>query len=158
MQFFSELREKALKEVGNDDLYLTSFLANVEDATKDPDWTVNLYNPLEDNIYSYDSSSKEFTGPHEVFKEQDFIPELELEEVKIDFHTALKQALKEALPETEFTKIIAILQNIDGKNVWNFTLMNKSFHILNVRIDASNGNLLKKEPINLVEFESDKKE
>jgi len=156
MNNFSELRDAALKKVGKDDLYLTSFLANVKGADDNPSWTVNLYNQLEDNMYSYDSATEEFSGPQEVFKEQDFIPELEIEEVKIEFSEAIKSALKEALPETEFSKIIAILQNIDGKNVWNFTLMNKSFHILNVRIDAESGNLIKKEPINLVQFDSDK--
>jgi hypothetical protein len=39
------------------------------------------------------------------------------------------------------TKIIVLLQNIDGRPTWNLTLVTMAFSLLNVRIDAATGSV-----------------
>ncbi len=136
----------------NKDVYLTSFMSIIKEKEETPKWLLHFYNQIEDNMYTYNYETKELKGPEEVFKEEEFVPELTLEEVQISYEKAVEKAFENALPEKEFLKIIVLLQTIEEKPVWNFTFMNKTYHALNIRIDATNGNIIKKEPFELFSF------
>ncbi len=162
IQNFKEMKEEAEKiikaKLENKDVYLTSFLTQIKEKNNIPEWLLHFYNQIEDNMYTYNYNTKELKGPEEVFKEEEFVPELLLEEVNISYEKALEKAFENALPETEFLKVLILLQTIDEKPVWNFTFMNKTYHALNIRIDATNGNVIKKEPFELFSFSGEKKE
>ncbi len=142
----------------NKEVYLTSFMNILKEKNDIGEWLLHFYNQIEDNMYTYNYTTKELKGPEEVFKEEEFVPELTLEEVNISYEKALEKAFENALPEKEFLKIIVLLQTIEEKPVWNFTFMNKTYHALNIRIDATNGNIIKKEPFELFSFSPKKEE
>ncbi len=142
----------------NKEVYLTSFMNVLKEKNDIGEWLLHFYNQIEDNMYTYNYNTKELKGPEEVFKEEEFVPELTLEEVNISYEKALEKAFENALPEKEFLKIIVLLQTIEEKPVWNFTFMNKTYHALNIRIDATNGNIIKKEPFELFSFSPNKEE
>lgn len=161
-EFFKEIKKEAERiihsKLENKEVYLTSFMTQIKEKEEKPKWLLHFYNQIEDNMYTYDYETKELKGPEEVFKEEEFVPELLLEEINISYEKSIEKAFENALPEKEFLKIIVLLQTIEEKPVWNFTFMNKTYHALNVRIDATNGNIIKKEAFELFSFGNNKKE
>ena len=82
------------------------------------------------------------------------LPELN-KEVKIDLENlkeiAEKRKEKEGI-ENRITKIIAILQKHEDKQIWNLTCMMEGFGILQVHINSETGEILKFEKRNLFDF------
>ena len=153
MQDLSALVAAGKSKLSNPDIYLTSFMAQVTPDTTDPQWQLHFYNPLEDTVYTYDAETGEIEGPSDVLKKEDFVPELDIAQVRVSFEEALKKALEEAAPEREFVRIIVLLQTIDDDAVWNITFMNKQYHALNIRLDAGDAHLIKKEPFQLFHYD-----
>jgi uncharacterized membrane protein YkoI len=146
-----EIKRKAEMAVDTSDAYLTSFLCQIDSENHNSQWIVHFYDQLHDTMYSYDNENSRVQGPLEIFKEQDFVPELDLDDVKVSFEDAVRIARENALPGKDFKRIIIILQTIEDVPIWNITLLSASFHALNVRIDARDGNMIRKEPIELFE-------
>ena len=66
--------------------------------------------------------------------------------VKIDLKEAMSIARGKAFDEgieKKFEKIIAIVQNHDGKQVWNLTCILETFIILNLIIDSEDAKIIK---------------
>lgn len=59
----------------------------------------------------------------------------------------LRNSMKNKLEE-----IIAVLQNHEGKTIWNLTCMCEGLVIINVHVDAVTGNVTKFEKKNLLDF------
>lgn len=151
---FEGLASKAASELRDADLYLSSFLAQLKQREDEPHWTLNFYNPLDDSMYTYEADTGLVDGPHEVLKQADFVPELELKSVSVSYEDALAKAFEAALPEKDFVRIVVLLQTIDDHATWNITFMNQQFHSLNVRIDAATGRVMAVEPFELFRFDS----
>lgn len=151
---FEGLASKAVSELRDADLYLTSFVAQIASQDEEPRWSLNFYNPLDDSMYTYDAESGIVDGPHEVLKQADFVPELELGNVSVSYEDALSSAYGAAAPETDFVRVIVLLQTIDDHETWNITFMNRQFHSLNVRVDATSGRVTSVEPFELFRFDS----
>ena len=149
----SEHVSRAKKALGNDDLYLTSFMTQIASRDDAPAWSLHFYDPIADAIYTYDDPSSSVRGPDEVLKQADFIPELDVEHVTVPYEDALASAYEAALPETSFVRVIILLQVLDELETWNITFMNERFHSLNVRIDATSGRVISKEPFELFSFD-----
>lgn len=74
-------------------------------------------------------------------------PEEQAEETKD------KKEEKKFIPvKTEIQKIIAILQVLDGKQIWNLTCMAGMFDIFMVHIDSETGKVIKNEKCNINKF------
>ncbi|MFT4309013.1 MAG: hypothetical protein ACMXYL_00830 [Candidatus Woesearchaeota archaeon] len=155
MSLLKEIRDDGLKAVGKSDAYLTSFYCHIDSDNNHSEWIVHYYDQINDMMYSYNANTKSVQGPLEVFKEQDFVPELDLDEVNCELDDALETAREAALPVKDYKKIVVVLQTIEEFPVWNITLLSSSLQALNVRIDARHGDLIRKEPIELFEFKSD---
>jgi hypothetical protein len=155
MELF-ELAAHAKNAISNDEVYLTSFMTQLVTRADEPVWSLHFYDPLADAIYTYDAQTGEVRGPDEVLKEGSFIPELEIGNVTVSFSEAIDSAYEAALPETAFVRVIILLQVLDEVETWNVTFMNERFHSLNVRIDATSGRIISKEPFELFGFDSGK--
>jgi hypothetical protein len=149
-----DIAKRARAAVENDDAYLTSFMTQFATRADAYEWSVHFYDPLGDSMYTYDASTGEVRGPDEVLKQADFIPELDPNHVTVMIERALDAAYEAALPETAFVRVIVLLQVLDELETWNITFMNERFHSLNVRIDATSGRVIAKEPFELFGFDS----
>ena len=75
--------------------------------------------------------------------------QLEIEKIKdLDF---VIQELKKDITSKP-TKIIAILQHHDSKQIWNITCILQSFKILTLHFDCFSGKILLKEERNIFDF------
>lgn len=70
--------------------------------------------------------------------------------IKIELSEAVERAKKEC--KSKVNKIIAILQVLEGKQVWNITCMLEGFSMLLLHIDSQSGEITKKEKRGLFDF------
>jgi len=93
----------------------------------------------------------------DIFKKPESkVSKIEIEEVKIEIEEALKianQSNEKYYPSEFATKKMLILQNIEGV-IWNTTFITKSFNMINFKIDAKEGKLLKHEKKSLLQLGS----
>ncbi len=71
--------------------------------------------------------------------------ELDIDKVRLSLRDAVKVA--EELKNEEHggetvTKKIVILQTLDGKELYNLTLVTTNFNIINVKVDANSGDVI----------------
>jgi hypothetical protein len=88
------------------------------------------------------------------------IEEKEIENIKIDIDSIEKIAGKAILDNKVMSALdeaIAVLQNLDGKVIWNLTCICSGFTIINLHIDPFSGKILKFEKKNLMDFASIRK-
>lgn len=83
----------------------------------------------------------------EVYQTGSPLAELDLSGVKIGFGQAMSLAERQASQHPPFVagQVIAILQAIDGKAVWNITMVSEQYTFLNLKLDASSGGIVKEE-------------
>ena len=105
------------------------------------DWQLDFYDPSKEVVGSF------FRGgltEDRMFKRPDEdVHELKLKDVKVDLEDAFK-VIKESLSKKgeQEQKRIVILQNNQGKDIWNITIISTLFNIINFKIDAVNGELI----------------
>lgn len=78
-------------------------------------------------------------------KEKKDLPELHLDEIKINLNKAKELAdnlQKEKYPHETTNKEIIILQHIQDKPVWNITRITSTFNIINIKLDAISGKII----------------
>ena len=78
-------------------------------------------------------------------KEKKDLQELNLNEIKVDLNKAKELTnnfIKEKYPHETPNKEIIILQVINNKIVWNITKITSTFNIINIKLDASSGNII----------------
>jgi len=78
------------------------------------------------------------------------IPAIGMQAVKLDEDKVMEIAKKES-EIGEFTKVIVVLQNLDGKDIWNLSCM-KGLQMMRYHVLAFDGKVLKKEKINLMDM------
>jgi hypothetical protein len=111
-------------------------------------WQFDFYNPKDNMITTFEVSDDVKAKPiDKAFKhDQEKITELHIDKVKVNFDKAVdlvnKFVAKEYPGDKYFTKTIAILQNLDRKIVWNITLLTSTLKLLNVKLDASSGEVV----------------
>jgi hypothetical protein len=120
-------------------------------------WQIGYYNPERAKITVFELGDPMVISPEsEVFKDEStMVRALVKESIKIDYESALVTAFKvnkEFFPQIISNKQIMILQNLEMGIVWNITLISQSLEVLNIKIDASNGNVLYKNLSRLFEF------
>jgi len=70
--------------------------------------------------------------------------------IKVELPEAIEKAKKEC--KSKINKIIAILQVLEGRQVWNLTSMLEGFSMLLLHIDSQSGEITKKEKRGLFDF------
>ncbi|QQG38621.1 MAG: hypothetical protein HYS32_03385 [Candidatus Woesearchaeota archaeon] len=116
------------------------------------EWQIDYYSPSKDVMTSFlVSDNVEIREGEKILKDETApIKELNVNLVKVDLIECIekiRKKYKEEYPE----KIISIAQNLD-KVVWNITFLTTSFNVLNVKIDAENGNFLSETIKSVIEF------
>jgi len=150
----------------NQDAYLAHAFVMLEDL-KDVTvleklaWQVGYYLPKDDMIavFMIDEDVVSRAPDSEIFKkESNAVDKLDLEKIKFDIREALDKTMdvldekyKAHMPD----KIIVILQSLDSTQLWNMTVVTRSFHMINIRIDTGSGEVVK-ETINSI-FDLEKK-
>lgn len=81
-------------------------------------------------------------------EEISFDVQIDLEDLK----EIVEKALLENQVKNKLEDIIAVLQKIDGKRMWNLTCMCEGFTIVSMHIDSEKGNVLKFEKKSLFDL------
>ncbi|MBU4501633.1 MAG: hypothetical protein KKA79_03515 [Nanoarchaeota archaeon] len=136
---------KKFKE-DNPDSYLASCVIIIND--KEPgDWQVDYYQPKKHKMTTFILKEKiELSGEDDIFqKHKSEVKELNVEKVKINLNKMLntiEDLRKEKYPGEYPNKIIAVLQNQDGKIMWNITHLTSTLKIWNIKLDAEKGKVV----------------
>ena len=117
------------------------------------DWEIGYYESDIDKIVTYVNGH--IKNADDVFKKPgDKVEELKLDNVKIELEDAKKKFLSQ-VPELFPKEILGdgfiILQTIDGKTDWNFTLITKSLKFLNIKINATSGEVDEHQAVELMQ-------
>lgn len=82
----------------------------------------------------------------EILESEEGIAEFAPSEAKIDFESAIKisnNCKEKNYPKEMLLKLFFILQQREGKLIYNVTYFTRTFNTINVRIDALTGEILK---------------
>jgi len=150
--------DKLLDSLENDDEFRKwkekhkdSYLAHIfrmEGGDSPESCLIGYYNK-DDTITTFEINGNDIClkSSEKIFKpEGKAVKELDMKKVRLAFDQIREIAdeLREKKYKCEIpTKKISILQNIDVGQVWNITIVTASFNALNMKIDASTGEVLK---------------
>ena len=156
-----------LEKVESSELYIKwkkehskSFLSScfsIGNDIQELKWQIDFYDPHDKKITSFviDENKNIKCKEEDIFKQpKDVINELELNKVKIDLDKAvlkLDKWRKRKFPGEMPSQRIFVLQNLNTI-VWNITLINTSFNVLNIKIDAIKGSLIDHSLTNVMGF------
>ena len=145
----------------NKDSYLVHIFKMIDDNNKD-EVQVGFYNKEDKMIttFIYNEKTKEIkkNPESEAYREKEtHIDELNLDEIKIDFAVIMSKIEKIRLSkysEHVPTKSFFILQKIDNQTLWNFTIIAKTLNIVNIKIDATNGEIIEDKLTSIFDFKA----
>jgi hypothetical protein len=127
------------------DYFLAHCFVMLNEGEKQFAWQLGYYSEKTDKLVVFDTLPKINMMPEdEAFKKEGTINKLDISKVKVSVSKALKicdELVGKKYPNRTVTKRIIILQNLE-KQMYNITLVTISFDILNIRIDASTGEVL----------------
>ncbi len=127
----------------NPDYYLVHAF-NMEEQNWD-DWQFGYYEEESDTIVAFHMGKEIERAPEDdVLKEDGSVEELDLDSVEVTPGEAVETAQKyqeSEYPQEHVTKTILILQSEDGQQLYNITLVTQSFELLNLKVDASTGEI-----------------
>lgn len=141
---------------GNKKSYLVHLFKMVDDLNKNI-WQVGYYNK-DDTITTFiiELDDVKIVPEEKVFKKtKKKVKKLDLSKVSIDIDQALEIAeefQKTKCKGNEPGKIFLILQDIADNFIYNITYLTKSVNLLNMKIDAKDGNMISYELTPLMQF------
>ena len=128
----------------NPDFYLAHAFTIIDKIQED--WQIGYYSKTKDRVVVFVVGKEITISPEEeVFKKtKKKINGLDMNNVKIDLEKAVEKA--QTLVDAEYkgeivNKTIVIVQNLK-KEQYNMTLVSLAMNIINIRVDASNGEIL----------------
>ena len=133
------------------------FLAHLFISSENLDeFHYGYYDKKEDRITTFIANSEiTKTDSDEIFKRPDaVIEELKIDKIKIDVGKALeiaKELLNKKYKNEGIVKYFVILQVLE-KELYNMSHITNTMKLINLRIDAKNGKLLKEIVESLMEF------
>jgi len=137
----SVVNSDTFKNWDKDDNYLVNcfFVSGI--------WTVGFYSKKSGKITSFVvGDSVEIQGEEEVFQdEKSDLDELEVDNVKIPLEDVIEKVneIKNKKAEAESVTSRIIILHQKENPIWNITYTTSGFNILNVKIDACTGEILK---------------
>jgi len=146
----------------NSDYYLVHVFT-LTDSEHDNIWQIGYYSKETDKIivfeHNIDNPSEIIVHPPaEALKKEEYIQPLSVEAVSVskeDASVICKELLKEYYSREILSKSIFLLQNLpEFGQVWNVTMVTHAFSVINAKIDASNGKILKHHKENLMNWNS----
>ena len=100
--------------------------------------------------FAINQEGTEITPLQAELPKKEKIPAIGMQAVKLSEDEAMEIAKKES-EIGEFTKVIAVLQNLNGIDIWNLSCM-RGLQMMRYHVSASDGKILKKEKINLMDM------
>jgi hypothetical protein len=126
------------------------------------DQQVGYFDPDKDKMNSFTITGNDITliPEADVFKKPNAgeVKPLDTASISVSFDEVKEQCeklLKEKYHTTASKKIF-ILQHLPEGQVWNCTFLTSGFATMNVRVDASSGEVLKDEHVNLIDMQNSK--
>ncbi|MBW2996400.1 hypothetical protein KY332_03810 [Candidatus Woesearchaeota archaeon] len=140
----------------NPETYLSYAMFVVED--KEDDWKIGYYHKKHEKVVSFNVGEKITIEPEEevLQKKKKAVEKVDVGKVKHDLSDAMTIAVdtqKEEYATESPRKIIAILQTLDKKHVWNITFLTQSFNTLNFKIKADSLRIVEKKLSPLFRFD-----
>lgn len=128
---------------------LAHFFTFVTGENKHSPWDIGFYHAEEDKLTVFSMKELIEVRPSlEVFKKEGEVEAIALGKVKLTMEEA-EERLIDYLKEENFGgKILhgmAILQKLNGKNIWNISKFSSTLLVFNVKVDAENGEVISKE-------------
>ncbi|MBU0472211.1 MAG: hypothetical protein KKF89_01065 [Nanoarchaeota archaeon] len=129
----------------NPEFYLAHAFTIIDKIQQE--WQVGYYGKKRDKVVVFITGETITKSPEEeIFKKPGHhVKELDLKKVKLTLETAINKAeelVKKKYSAEIVNKIICILQNLETE-LYNLTLITQAFNIINIRIDAKNGEVLR---------------
>jgi len=135
------------------DVFLMCNLKEIKNST----WQLDYYNPETKKITSHLIQQGEIQDNQESFKDPNTnIQEIDLNKVNVEFKEALETAKAELskYPDTA-TKIVAILQTLEGISTWNISFITTNFFLHNTKVNAETGDIIKTNYSSLLSFKAE---
>jgi len=142
--------------------YLVHVFTTVDSETVENGmWQIGYYSKDTDKIVVFEDQDDMIFihPPTEALKKDEYIQKLNLDELKISREESMKicnDTIKEHYPKELFSKAICLLQNLpEFGNIWNITIVTLALGVINIKIDASSGKVLKHTKENLMNWRSE---
>jgi hypothetical protein len=158
-EILTALQENQLfKDWKKENSFLSHFFNQVSfDLKLKGSWEVGYFNKDSQKMTIFVQNGADFSikPEDEVFKKPgDVIEELNLDNVKITFEDALKvfkENVVKLFPNEKLGDGFVVLQQLQGKVLWNFTFVSKSIKFLNVKIDAVTSKVADHQAVELIQ-------
>lgn len=129
----------------NPKCYLSSGFVIIE-KNQSP-WKAGYYNKAKNKITSFVIDKKiSLEGEEDIFqKKKEKINEIDIHKLLVELPNAVvigNNLQQEKYKGNEPVKIIAILQNVGKKQIWNLIFVTQKMNTLNIRVDTENGDIL----------------
>ena len=126
--------------------YLSHFFCPITtDCELKSDWEIGFYDADSEKmtVFAYGEKITVKENEDDVFKKpEQRVEELEIDSVKTTFTKAVDVFaghVEELFPKAGRGDGFVILQNLEGKSLWNFTFITRDLKFINIKINASSG-------------------
>ena len=109
------------------------------------DWEAGFYDLASEKmtVFACGETISIKENEDEVFKKpEQRVEELKIDSIKIDFTKAVDvfaEHVEELFPKAGRADGFVILQNLEGKSIWNFTFITRDLKFINIKINAQTG-------------------
>lgn len=138
----------------NDNNHILTHACLIQEANSSNGWEFGFFNKETQKVIVFESSPYKERQEDEILKKEDAkINPIHFEDLVVNFDSAVKILDAHLLEKGVMlvTKKIVILQN-DGVLSWNMTVMTQDFNLVNVKIDAKSGEILKSDKISIYDM------
>lgn len=120
-------------------------------------WQIGFYSPKQDNIASFTTDPVTFQGTEEAFKKEGSIDKLDMSALisSTSAFEEIQKLLGEEYKSEVVNNFIVILQTIEGVPTYNVTAVSLQFNMINIRLDASTGEVLKHAKNSIMELKKE---
>jgi hypothetical protein len=127
------------------DFYLAHAFTMLDERERKFSWELGYYSPKRDKLVVVETDPSVSIRPEEeIFKKGNTIHALDMKRLGVSVTRAMEicdELLKKKYPAQTITKRIILVQNLDLQ-MYNVTMVSQSFQILNIKIDASAGDVI----------------
>jgi hypothetical protein len=140
--------------------YYLVHVFTVKDSEHDGVWQIGYYSKDTDKLVVFENNDDLILvhPPAEALKKDEYIQHLDksaLQVPKTDAVQLCDEVLAEYYPREVFSKALFLLQNLpEFGQVWNITLVTQAFSIINIKIDAGTGKVVKHHKENLMNWKA----
>jgi len=125
-------------------------------------WQIGYYSKDSDKIvvFEYNNDLVMMHAPEDALKQQEYIQKLDIADLKLS-HDNIIDIINEFYRANYkydlLSKSIYLLQNLpEHGQVWNVTIITHNYSVINIKVDAVSGEVVKHEKHNLMQWNTNK--